>query len=482
MYGRKTIGKGIALLLAAALLLSCVSAASAADGEGVLNGLKLEKVELWNGFTAAYPVYSTPGSNERYSESNCWYTTTDETAPYRFECNTRSYYIDTVAEDPEVATAWYDSTVLGSGSAEITASETIEIDGHPARIVIFHVMSPEYDSSLGMLDYLRNNGLLRVRLFCIAQNGTTWEDLPKVTVEDMKTLASGISYDPSGATITKADGEMTVTAKGDVTVLTAGKKLQFSVAFAEPDKIKQLDKTLKADAVEWSVTDAETGAAAEDVTINAKGALSAGKKIAAPKKVEVKASSPFFHTSAVFTLTILPVVSKITTDPAEIVFFAGTDTTATVKAVLDPDTVPLQGITWQMKKEGIVEMTAGEDGTASFKPLAAGKTTVVVAEPGGKKFTLKVSVVEPVTQVEVTAKGKPVPGGTVTLKAVLTPKNAGVKDVKWTVVTGGDAATVNEKGQVKISKEAKPGTVISVSCEAAGAPEPVSTLTSITVE
>ena len=70
------------------------------------------------------------------------------------------------------------------------------------------------------------------------------------------------------------------------------------------------------------------------------------------------------------------------------------------------------------------------------------------------------------------AKGKPVPGGTVTVKETLVPKQAGNKNVEWTLDVGEDIATV-AKGKVKIAKTAPAGTVITVTCTALGAPEPV---------
>lgn len=95
-----------------------------------------------------------------------------------------------------------------------------------------------------------------------------------------------------------------------------------------------------------------------------------------------------------------------------------------------------------------------------------------MTEPGGKKFTLKLNVTEPVTDIELSVNGKPKPGGTVTVKYTLLPKTAGKKDVEWSLDVGEEIATVS-KGKVKISKDAAPGTVITVTCTATGAPEPV---------
>lgn len=94
---------------------------------------------------------------------------------------------------------------------------------------------------------------------------------------------------------------------------------------------------------------------------------------------------------------------------------------------------------------------------------------------------MNVTVTDAVTSVELTPKGKFIPGGTVTVSAVLQPKTAGNKQLQWSADVGEDVASVNEKGQVKISKDATPDTVFHVTCTALGAPEPVSATVEITV-
>ena len=84
---------------------------------------------------------------------------------------------------------------------------------------------------------------------------------------------------------------------------------------------------------------------------------------------------------------------------------------------------------------------------------------------------MNVLVAEPVTDLELSLTGKQTPGGTVTVKAVTAPLKPDVPDLEWSLDTGEDTATVNNKGQVKISKSAPAGTAITVTCRALGAPE-----------
>ena len=179
---------------------------------------------------------------------------------------------------------------------------------------------------------------------------------------------------------------------------------------------------------------------------------------------------------------IYPPIQKVETDPKEVTLYTGSDQPVTVRAVVTPESVPPVGLIWQAKKEGIVEIVPGEDGTAAFKALTEGKTQVTVKEPGGKSAVVKVNVVEPVTEVTLSAKGKAVAGKTVTVSAALEPKKAGNKNLEWSLDVDESVATINAKGQVKIAKEAAAGTVITVTCKALGAPEPVIGTLRITVE
>ena len=59
------------------------------------------------------------------------------------------------------------------------------------------------------------------------------------------------------------------------------------------------------------------------------------------------------------------------------------------------------------------------------------------------------------------------------MQAKLTPKKPGNPALEWSIDVKEEIATINEKGQVKIAKTAPVGTVITVTCKALGAPEPI---------
>lgn len=436
---------------------------------GLITGEEFAPMALMEGFSVPVPAMGETyeDKDDVYEDARQYaFYTRDDTTPFYIWVD---YTVDTplkeFAEDAETALKQYNTSY---SKYEDYQSEEILLDGHPALAQVFKVDDRTGAYSMGILQYARNNRVLYARVFSISQNGTPWEDLPRVTLGDLRKIAEGIVYDPAQASFTVADGAISLTAKEGADVLTAGKKLTLLAAFANPDRV---NRKAKNDTVEWSVTDPVSGAAPEGVTVDTRGVVTAGKQIGQVLKVEVKAESPVFHTSAVFPVTVIPAVKKLAVEPAEIFFYTGTEASETVKAVLDPDTVPPLGITWTAAKEGIVEITPNtENGTAMIRPLAAGKVQVAVKEPGGKNAKLTVNVVAPVEDMTLEAKGKPVPGGTVTVKETLVPKQAGNKNVEWTLDVGEEIATV-AKGNVKIAKTAPVGTVITVTCTALGAPE-----------
>ena len=454
--------------------------AAPSDGQypAVLNGVVgtgvLADVEFALDEDAAvgysFPVPADPIRFNEDSASARWYTVDGETMnSLSVDYHVFGPYAE-YAEDPDVARRFYSEVDLSGNGVTVELDEEIEAEeGHPARIVIARVDNDKGTFSLGMLLYARNNWMARARVYSQPQNGTDWEKLPKVEKEDLVRIAREIRYDHAGAPVSVLDAAISVSTKEGISAVTAGKKLNFLAAFANPEKVNKAEKN---DAVEWSVSGADGAELPAGVSISNKGVLSTGKAETV-LQVEVKASSPVFHVSTVYPVTILPAAKKISVEPAELFFYIGTEMSAEVKAVLDPDTVPPLGITWTPAKTGIVEITPNEEnGTASFKPLAEGKTTVAVKEPGGKNAKLTVSVVDPVEDVELTVSGKTTPGGTVTVKETILPKTAGNKNVEWTLDVGEEIATVS-KGKVKISKDAPAGTVITVTCTALGAPEPV---------
>ena len=458
------------LLLICVLAMSCVAAAGAEQSDSwILEGYtKVDTPIHGTGFILPAFTDQRFGSIDMGDNSTS-IITVDQATGNKLVVQYFLYGNADSKENREDALAAYDEINSGVTKGE---SGILEVQGHPA---LYTIIEQDEKVIAGILDYVRNLYHVKIKLLSYNSEGNP----RKITVNDMTKLAELLGYDENDVEIKQADGTPVIATEEETHVLTAGKKKDFWCNYANGFAIKY---NPKLDVIEWSVVDAETGEAVEGVKISAKGQLTADKSINQVKNVKVVAYNPVFHASGEYEMTVIPAVKKVSTDPAEVFLYEGSDATVTVLAVLDPDTVPLTGITWTLKKEGIAEMNAADDGTATFKAQAAGKTQVTVKEPGGKSAVLKVNVVEPVTEVTLSAKGKAAPGKTVTVSAALEPKKAGNKNLEWSLDVDETVATINAKGQVKIAREAAAGTVITVTCKALGAPEPVVSALQITVE
>ena len=483
-----TINGNTAIVSAGSNIGSVILTAKPDNGDPVIQ----KRIGISNGVLAAYETTATRHNGFIYGRI------TDETAGF-YSIKTDDGYValkigqetqkielmvsyvcysaPSFLEDPDDADAFYesDNIPLSFENGSLLDHGTMEIEGHPARWYIAPDKMYDRDVITGSVLYVRNDVQLLIRIVSLpTQDGQL---ASMVTYSDLKQIMDTISYDPSMLDIVQADGAITIVSKEATHILTAGKKLNFSAVFSKPE----ITNNTEYNAVNWSVTDAETGKTATDITITETGVLSADKKIDSVRELKVICASDMFHTQAEYEVTVMPVIKQISLDPAEVFLYEGDNTEVVVRAILNPDVAPLC-LTWTPKKDGIAKVTVKDDGTAVFRAVSAGKDQVTVREPGGKSINLKVNVVAPVTGLTLGAKGKASPGKAVNFSAVTDPKNAGNKSLEWSVDVDEKIATISAKGVLKISKDAVPGTVITVTCKALGAPEPVVSAMTVTVE
>lgn len=365
-----------------------------------------------------------------------------------------------VADDPAFQTVLLAGLVKGNkDNTNYTDVQTefVESDGHPVVLQTFNIPGQNY---VGLIYYTRNSMCLWIQILSVYH---------PVTMDDLKVVAGMLGYDESNAPYTVADAELTLSVQGNPETVTAGKSVQFSSKFANTRKVNNNNKN---NGVTWTVRDAETGEEVEGITITDKGRLNVDKNLAAPVDLQVKVQGVAAYTSATYNITARPVINKINVEPAELFFYLGTDA-QTLKATLDPETVPPAGLIWAAGSQKLLEITEVEPGTVSVNALGAGQTKVTVKEPSGKNAAVKVNIVVPVESVELKVNGNPKAGGNVNIGAALSPRNVGNKALEWSVDVGEDIATISEKGQLRIGKEVPSGTKITVTCTALGAPTPV---------
>lgn len=402
-------------------------------------------------------------------------------------------------EDPEKAPDCYKSTLTDEQNM---VKETIEIDGHPAIIATYD----KYDHNgfyghCGVIFYVRQNRLLKILLTAKSTYiYNVWpQDVPTITMDNMRTIAENISYDVSQAPVTEDDVAVFITAKNDPLTVSASKSFELDAGFVDPEKARHESISANYDRFDWYVIDTETGEKVEEVQLNQtraqydrRGGVERGRatiksataatdhqKVQVSNKLnrviyaEVIAESASFHTKASYPIILLPSVKKMTLEPAKSTLYAGSNQTVELKLTYEPEDIPFVGLAWTAAKEGIVEIVPGENGTAIVKPVAKGNAKVTVTGTHGKKASAAVNVIDPVEQVELSFNGAVKAGRKVNIKVALLPKTAAVKDVEWSLDTEENIATINKNGVVTIAKDVPAGTAITVTCTALGAPNPI---------
>lgn len=372
------------------------------------------------------------------------------------------------AESQEVAEAIYNDQHYEKNREY--QSRNVSIDSHAARICVFRGKTDAGDQSVGILHYARNNRMLQIRLYSEPQGETSWDELPKVTLDDMKKLAGMVRYDPGQASATMEEGTFSLTVKGESNTLSAGKTVKVNAVFDNPDRV---NKEAKNNKVLWSVRNAGTGKTPEEIVISQKGELSAGRKITDVQEVTVRAESAVYHTTAEIPVTVFPAMTGLSVEPANIRIYTGEKQPVTVQAVPEPKTVPPAGITWNAAQKGIVGITAdAEKGTAEILPVKAGNAVITAKEPGGKTARLNVSVIQSVEDIQLSANSTGAPGGMVTVKATILPRTLWDRKLTWSLDVDEKTAKI-DRGTVRIGKDVPDGTVITVTCTAEEAAEPV---------
>ena len=425
-------------------------------------GIRMEETA---GFT--YPLLTGSGwKTERGNSTGLWRSSIKDESGLLNQETVYLHDSKVFVHDDASAVDFYEAGSFADGSAE---SREIRIDGAVAYLFVWEKKNDNgWNTYQGWIRYARDNRLLSLNFTAGRRKGSI-DDVPPITLDWLEEMAGMIRYSRPEDTPVLEDAQLTVKTEGDAKpVLNPGQILPLTVAFSNSEKV---NAERGNDGVLWTVADAETGEATNVATVSGDGVLTA-KKPKELSKVRVTATSEYFRTTASMNVTIYPPVTAITMEPKRLFLYAGSDKSETVRAQLTPDTVPTEGLTWQIKPEGIVALAPGKDGTAMVTPLEAGTAVVTVTEPGGKKGTVNVRVVAAVEDIKLSLTGKAVPGGAVAVRADLLPKTAGNKTVEWSIDVDEEIAGMRDN-KIRIAKTAPVGTVITVTCKALGAPEPI---------
>ena len=382
-------------------------------------------------------------------------------------------------EDDLAAMSWYNGNELPD-TAKNLQSRDIRIDGHLAREYLFTMTDQNGQAThYGQISYCRNNQALTVRVFTTRQ-GTTAENLIPVTMKDLDRIVSGIRYEADGNTIRREDAQLTLKTKDGTDIVVVGKNLPLTAEFANTDLI---NRGKRNNGLRWEVRDAVTGEETELAEVNNSGVLKVKRGLEKVTQLEVTAVSEEFGTKATCMITACPVTQELKAEPEEIHWFKKTDNKpVTVKVTIEPVDILPGMLTWTAHDGTRLEITPAGDGTALLTCLGDGSNSVQVTAPDGRKAEIKIKSFEAVKSLALKISGNPKPGGNVACRTAFTPERDILKDVKWSLDVDAETAVIDDRGIIHIHPAAEPGTVITVKCEALGAPEPVVATEKFTVE
>ena len=296
--------------------------------------------------------------------------------------------------------------------------------------------------------------------------------LPEIGPDFLEAALSGLKIDGQPVTLIIREPVPSLSQADGVTETVGGAKIQYTSGDPDPAFGKVI----------WEVS-GEDGSKTKAATVDKKGLVTAGKAVKEITKVIVKARYENCSKAAETVLTVYPPMKKLNIVASDTFLYVGSSRTITLTASPDPEGSKLMGLTWKAAKEGLAEIQDNGDGTVTLTPVAPGALTVTATEAGGVKGTVKITVTDKiVTAAEIAAKGAPAPGKAVTLTAKLTPAAPARKDVTWSIDVDETIAKIDAKGKLTIAKDAPAGTVITVTCTALGAPEPVEAKLELTVE
>ncbi len=305
-------------------------------------------------------------------------------------------------------------------------------------------------------------------------------------LEDIRGILNRITLKGETAEIRDNDPVPVITpAEGKDTVAEGG-SLQFAVSE------ESLALTEAWGEIVWSVTDSE-GNVLRDFTIDGNGLLQVPKNAARRGKATLYVNAAFSNAAdtAVSPVTITPELKKLYLSSTCEGDFAYVDAEETISLSGDPWGASVGSLEWTIDKPDLAELiTEDQYSSPEFVqvkliPHQTGKITITAVNSDGKKAALKLTIGDqPVTDVKIVVKkGEPKAGKTMQLAAELTPAKPNYPKVYWTIDVDSDIASINStNGKLQIKKGVEPGTQITVTCYAHGAPETLQDTMVITVE
>ncbi|MBQ8554481.1 MAG: Ig-like domain-containing protein [Clostridia bacterium] len=271
------------------------------------------------------------------------------------------------------------------------------------------------------------------KIATVDENGlVTAHKTGKVTITAKAADGSG-KYARITLQVVKGVTGLTITGSDSV---AAGKSITLKAAIVPEDA--------SVKGVTWSV-DCDSSIA----TISSSGKLRT-KKVDAITVVTVTAASKQNPAIiATHTVTIRPVVSKITISaPQNFIDIESENKTLQLTAACTPEDAA-QSVTWSSSSS---RATVDENGLVTAKRAGTVTITAKATDGSGRKATFTIKIVKAVKGVTITGASGVAAGKSITLKASVTPANASNDDVIWSVDCDKSIATISSSGKLTAKK------------------------------
>ncbi|MGN1195430.1 MAG: Ig-like domain-containing protein, partial [Acutalibacteraceae bacterium] len=389
-----------------------------------VTGVKLNKTSVSLNKGGQYQLDATVSPSNASEKSVTWSSNNTSIAKV-----SSSGLVTAVANGSAVITA---KTKDGSFTAKCTVNVTSQVTG-------VRVSPSEYRLAKGSSKTL----IVNVFPTDATNQKVTWSSSnTKIVTVNSKGVVTAVRSGTATVTATTADGGFTSSCNFTVYIPVTGVRLNSTDVTVAKGKTamltaKVLPSTASDNTVRWSSSDSSV------VSVNSAGQLT-GKKVGT---AIVTVSSTDGNYSDTCVVNVVQLAEKVTLDYTSLTLYAGK--TKTLGAKLKPSTTSNQKITWTSSNKAVATVNSKGQITA-----VAGGTAVIKATSGDKQTssTCKITVIEEVTKITLSAKSKLVRvGQSKTITATALPKTATDRSITW------------KSSNTKVAKVTSNGTIKGIS-------------------
>ncbi len=282
---------------------------------------------------------------------------------------------------------------------------------------------------------------------------------------------------PLAFAITPEEAALTIQAAGGLEKLGVDKQLQFTAAFAAPEKINKKNGN---NQVRWSLVDQEgKEIEARLASIDENGLLRTALHLKEGINAVVVAESTAFATRAEYPLLLYPPVQQLRLSPNALTILPGQQS-----APVQVSTVPpglQKALTWRISKPEVASFAVNEDGSVTVFAIGPGTARLTAFTDSGIWAYIPLEVPRIETSIRILGDEYVRQGGVLELSADLGDHVADSREVDWSVDVDESMATISAAGRLRPAIDCPVGTRITVTCRPKYAAENVCAVKEVVV-